>query len=252
MNHPATFSKSIMNELWALMAGEVKLRFGFPLPSDRRPLRVLDPFAGVGTIHDLDSLWARTWGVEIEMEWASLTPGNIVADSTRMPFRDEMFDIIITSPCYGNRMADKYDGKGLCQLCHGWGGIDGQDCARCKGTGRDKSTRRTYRIALDRMPTNGSAAMLQWGEKYRDLHRQAWQECHRVLARNGLMIVNVSDHIRKGERQPVVSWHVKALNRAGFAIQSIYPVETRRYRFGANQEARVDAEHIIVARASHS
>jgi hypothetical protein len=63
-----------------------------------------------------------------------------------------------------------------------------------------------------------------------------------VLRPDGYTIVNVSDHIRNKQQQPVVEWHTQTL--IGFDI----PMVTRRQRFGANANSRVKAEHIIIAR----
>jgi tRNA G10 N-methylase Trm11 len=70
--------------------------------------RVLDPFAGTGRIHELEN-W--TVGVEIEPEWATMRDGTIVANALNLPFRDASFDAVVTSPTYGNRLADHHDAR---------------------------------------------------------------------------------------------------------------------------------------------
>src|SRR5712692_2421523 len=69
-----------------------------------RSSRVLDPFAGVGGVHALgfDSV-----GVELETEWATQHPRTIVANALALPFAPGTFDAVITSPAYGNRLADR-------------------------------------------------------------------------------------------------------------------------------------------------
>ena len=58
-------------------------------------------------------------------------------------------------------------------------------------------------------------------------------------------MLNVSDHIRVGARQPVAGWHAGCLQRLGLMIVDLVPVETRRLRQGANAKARVTGELVI-------
>jgi hypothetical protein len=89
--HPAKFSDAILERVDALLSER---------DATDTPL-VLDPFAGVGKIHQLTDI--RAVGVEIEPEWATLHPDTIVANTLYLPFRDAVFDGMITSPTYGNR-----------------------------------------------------------------------------------------------------------------------------------------------------
>ncbi len=184
--------------------------------------RVLDPFAGVGGIHVLPN---PTWGVELEFEWASQHPRNIVGDALHLPFPDATFDAIATSPTYSNRMADHHEAK-------------------------DLSHRNTYRHTLGRPLSSGSSAGMQWGEAYRDFHIAAWTEAKRVLRRQGLFVLNCSDHIRKGERVEVVAWHRQALEQLNFVLCLEVEIQTQRNRQGANSNLRVPTESILVMEAS--
>lgn len=204
-NHPARYSHEVLATLDEELTGV------------HGP--VLDPFAGTGRIHTLGR--DDTFGIEIEPEWASLHPRTLQGDATALPFLDRSFGAVATSPCYGNRMADTYDG-------------------------RDGSRRHTYRIALGRPLSDGSAAGLQWGEAYRELHRRAWQEAHRILRPGGRMIVNVADHIRRGARQPVTSFHWETLQEVGFTPLRIRHVDTPGMRQGANRALRVEGEFVLV------
>lgn len=182
----------------------------------------LDPFAGLGLPALAAAAPSVTWtGVEIEPEWASQAPGTIVADATRLPFPACSFDLVVTSPAYGNRMADAYDG-------------------------RDGSKRMTYRLAKGAPLHNRSTAGAQWGTTYRALHRLAWREAFRVTRPGGIILVNVSNHVRRGQVQHVMEWHVDALASVGYRLERLVPITTRRYRHGANADARVDAEHLIL------
>lgn len=181
--------------------------------------RILDPFAGVGGIHRLATSTRVTVGVELEPEWAHQHPDTIVGNALDLSFDDHTFDAIVTSPAYANRMADTYAGDG--------------------------TTRHTYRIALDRdlHPNNGGG--MQWGDPYRELHRTAWIEALRVLKPRGRFILNISDHVRKGERQSVTAWHMATLLGLGFTFHDLVPVVTPRNRNGANSNARAAAEMVI-------
>lgn len=211
MNHPAKFSSPILDTIESIL--DTRLPHG---------ATVLDPFAGVGGIHRLER-W-NTVGVEIEPEWASTHPDTIVGDSTRLDtlFAPESIDAIVTSPAYGNRMADNYAGD------------------------RHNTRRFTYRIALGRTLDENNGAGLQWGNAYKVLHSQVWSACVNVLKPGGLMIVNVSNHIRAGVEQRVVEWHVATLLHLGLLLDEVRPVHTRRMRYGANGDRRAADEKVLV------
>lgn len=211
--HPAKFT-AVLIDKFAEILNE-------PLVID--PVRILDPFAGTGRIHLLRtySTMFETLGVEIEPEWATMHPDTVVADAHHLPFRDGWFDAIVTSPCYGNRMADHHNAK-------------------------DGSRRVTYRHLLKRPLHPNSSAQMQWGDRYRRFHVEAWEEARRVLRVDGRFVLNISDHIRKGKRQRVTAWHVDTLLGLGFELESCHRIPTPRFRFGQNASARIQYESIIV------
>jgi tRNA G10 N-methylase Trm11 len=190
---------------------------------------VLDPFAGTGRIHELgifgrpDKVPRMTVGIEIEPEWADMHPQTRVGDATFMPqFGAGTFDAIATSPAYGNRMADSYDG-------------------------RDGSKRNTYRTALGRELDPASGAGLQWGEDYRTLHDLAWKESVRVLKQGGRFVLNMKDHIRDGERVHVTDWHVANLVGVhGLTVIEARGIYTTGNGFGANGKVRIPYEEVIL------
>lgn len=204
MKHPARFSKALMPVLQAMV------------PPDEYPI-VLDPFAGTGKIHALEN---DTYGVELEHEWAFMDHRTECGDATRLRFFDESFDAVVTSPCYGNRMADHHNA-------------------------RDDSKRNTYKHVLGRDLSPGSAACMQWGPEYRELHERAWREAWRVLRPGGRIVVNIKDHIRRGKQQYVSWWHYRTLVRLGFVPYRYVWVPTPGQRQGQNGAARTSGEWVF-------
>lgn len=211
MNHPAKFSDAVL--------GEMAKR----IPNGSA---VLDPFAGVGTIHRLwdDDKDIRTFGVEIEPEWAEAHPKTQVGDATMLEFQSAMFDVVATSPTYGNRMADHHDAK-------------------------DGSKRVTYKHALGRDLSTSNTGQMQWGIDYRMMHEAAWKEVHRVLMPGGLFLLNISNHIREGKEVLVSEWHLSACFGIGFKLIEAVPIPTKRMRYGQNHGARVDHEWLFVLKS---
>jgi DNA modification methylase len=204
--HPAKFSLAVLKVIDELLDEE---------PDDAL---ILDPFAGTGRIH---TLGRNSWGLELEYEWASYWHGpTLVGDSCHLPFRSRSFDIICTSPCYGNRMADSFNAQ-------------------------DGTRRLTYHHSLGRRPSPHSSAVMQWGEGYRGFHARVWVECRRVLKSGGRFILNISDHIRAGKVQPVTRFHLTTLRGLGFHVRSFHIVPTPRMKFGTNANLRAHAEYVI-------
>ena len=117
-------------------------------------------------------------------------------------------------------MADSYDGAG--------------------------TTRHTHRIALGGELRDDNAGAMHWGSEYRSFHVAVWAEAVRVLKPGGVFVLNISDHIRGGVRQPVTAFHIDALTGAGLRLIDLEAVETPRNRNGANAAARVRHEYVIV------
>lgn len=206
MKHPAKFSDDILAAIDRALPAEG---------------RVLDPFAGTGRIHSLLTDKRFTFGVEIEKEWADMHPRTNHGSALYLPWIDNTFDAIATSPAYGNRMADKYDG-------------------------RDGSERNTYRIALGRDLDRDNGGAMQWGDEYREFHAKVWTEARRVLKPGGFLVLNMKDHIRKGQRQFVTNWHVIHLQTVlGFHEISAERIPTAGLAYGANSKVRIDYEEVV-------
>lgn len=263
--HPAKFSRKILDAIEEIVAREWEHLGGEHAP---HPVKIIDPFAGVGLVHRLADHPVmghryETVGIELEPEWAAADPRTLVGDALSLPFETGSFHAGVTSPCYGNRMADHHEARDPCKACSGEGtiervatpdevdngyelGIAFDRCSTCRGTGLSK--RNTYRHQLGRMPTPGSTAVLPWGPTYKALHRKAWDELVRVVIEDGLLVVNVSNHMILDEEQEVVEWHLNEFLVRGCRLVEARRVKTPRNGQGANGDVRVDGELVLVLR----
>lgn len=218
VKHPAKFSDPVLDRI-----GDHLYQYGWPK-------RMLDPFAGTGKVHHLAAepnydlpLRSFTVGVEIEADWANLHPCNLIADALALPFPDDTFDGMVTSPVYGNRFSDHHNA-------------------------RDGSVRRSYTHDIGHQLHPHNSGTLPWGPLYREFHDAAWTECLRVLEPEALIVVNVSNHIRRGVEQPVTEWHHNWFLDHECEVVDFDCVSTTRLRHGANREARARCENIFTVR----
>lgn len=219
VKHPATFGWNILAVLDEVTAV-------------RRDIRVvLDPFAGVGT---LAAAWEgkrypNVIGLELEPEWADQHPSTLCGSVLEVDIEwivrqgPERVDAIVTSPCYGNRMADHHEA-------------------------RDESVRHTYRHYLGHALTPGSAAAMQWGPDYMTFHRAAWQAVTPLVRDQGWFILNIKDHVRGGRVMPVSAWHRATLRSLGWKLEEDRLVGAPGQRHGENGGLRVEFEHVMVFR----
>lgn len=269
-DHPAKWSSPVVLELAEVVATE-RERQG-------HQLAVLDPFAGIGRGRLADALRpnaSEVLGVELQPEWcvdeltikgsACHLPGSGGGRAPCGPWAEDWtgrFHAVVTSPCYGNRVADHHQAADRCAKCRGTGSVQVGErgefppaiCPTCKGS--RLSWRNTYAHALRRHGADlvrGSAAGLAWGPEYRGLHKLALAEMIRVVAEGGLLAINMSNHLRTEVtggpqvEQLVVEWWLNEVIVAGCRIHEVRRVATSRNGNGANGGARVDGEVIIVA-----
>lgn len=224
VRHPARYSNELVPVLTGVLRSERdNIQRQLTTDTSYSPL-VLDPFAGTGRIHEIADLagWSSV-GVEIEPEWAEMHTSTVLGSALDLPWEGGHFDAVVTSPTYGNRFADSHNA-------------------------RDGSLRRSYTHDLGRQLHEDNSGAMQWGPRYRDFHRDAWKESVRVLRTGGILVLNISDHIRKGERQAVTGFHIRALCHLGLDVEDIDMVSTRRMRYGANSDARPIGEYVITFR----
>lgn len=242
--HPAVYSDGIVD----LFRDILDRRLGVAS-------RVVDPFAGVGGIHGLRPDY-NTLGVELEQEWAdqhmhtahgdarnllavvgwyfgfpNYGPDKSIDQSQRLAGVRSV-DAVATSCTYGNRMADSH-------------------------VATDDSKRITYTHKLGRKLTEGNSGAMQWGSAYRELHTKVWFECRCAIRPGGLLILNISNHFRKGAKGEyvladdevnVAGWHTDTITGFGFELVEAYAIPTKRMRFGANSHRRTSHEFVLVFR----
>jgi tRNA G10 N-methylase Trm11 len=207
MKHPAVFSDAVLARIAPIIAGRSN---------------ILDPFAGVGKLTEVLSPDQEFVGFEIEEEWASQNPRVTCIDAFQgMKLYNQFFDAVVTSPPYGNRMADHHEAK-------------------------DGSHRRTYRHYLGRPLHPANSGRLQWGGKYRAFHVLAWREAWRCVSRGGIFVLNVKNHIRNGKEQWVTEWHASVLSSMPRSLLKCWiTVPVHGYRYGDNR-VRIPYESILV------
>jgi tRNA G10 N-methylase Trm11 len=190
--------------------------------------RILDPFGGTGKVFLLEHWLGNVdiQAVEIEPEWAARNPRTTLGNALHLPWPDNTFDAICTSPTYGNRMADRYSST-------------------------DPSERMTYAALLERQLHPDNSGAMQWGERYWRFHTDAWKEARRVLVEGGLFVLNIKDHIRAGKLMPVTDWHAGCLRTLGFRLVEHVEIDTPAMRYGRNGELRVPYESVILFALEH-
>lgn len=208
--HPAKFSDSLIPVMARMLDGCAS---------------VLDPMAGTGKLHRIrrHGFKGRIYLSELQMKWARqgvyTHTGVVVGNALCLPFRDGAVEAICTSPAFGCRLADHHNAQ-------------------------DGSRRHGYQFYYGEPLHLDNSGLLQWGSKYREFHRLAWIECSRVPSR--VFIIDIKDHIRGGEVQPVSEWHRTTMESLGWVLREHVKVRVKGHRHGENWEKRLDHHNIFL------
>lgn len=216
--HPARYSEALIGPMVALLRPYL---LGHP--------DLYDPMAGDGEGLRViaGALDCGHFGSEIEPEF--IKNPMIVARDCRA-FADPV-EIAVTSPAYGNRMADQYLGT--------------PEERRLRDEEGVMPRRRSYAIALGRPCSDGSGAALQWGEAYRSLHGDIYRHVIHVN-RPRIFLVNITSHFRAKQYQPVAEWTLGTILSLGMVLVDFDFVETLGFRDGQNREDRVGGENLYL------
>lgn len=209
--HPAKFSKELLPVLAKYAYGDI-----------------LDPMGGTGKAGLLKSFNSNIKTVtinELEREWSEQAYENdvdtvITGDAKNL---SGLYNCIVTSPPYGNRMADNFKAS------------------------KPDSMRKRYAGDLGRTPSKGSVCCKHFGRGY----EEAMVDIYDALIANVVFerfILNVSNFIRNFKEVDVVGFYKEYFSSKGFfSLVFEEKVKTRRSRgVGANTSLRVDAENILV------
>ena len=161
---------------------------------------------------------------ELEKEWADQGIDNkvdeiIVGDAKNLSGR---YDCIVTSPPYGNRMADNFK------------------------AGKPDSMRRGYVGDLGRNVSDGSVCCKHFGKGYEEMIESIYDSILFKISFD-LFILNVSNFIRQFKEVNVIGWYKNYFKKRDFILLYEDAVNTRRQKgVGANTQLRVSHEVVMV------
>lgn len=218
--HPSQFSPEVLEVMAPILQA-------WNLP-------VHDPFAGPGVRLGrlCDELGLAFSGTEIEPEFI-VDPRVRQGDSTTTwwdsypsPLKPY---VIVTSPVYPNGMADHFHA-------------------------RDDSERHTYRQALAKIRGKDRELagnnMGRWGARSgRTAELEHFRLANSVVRHwpPAKVLLNISDFITGGKTYDLIGRWKVLLDIWDYIVTDQIPVHTRRQRKGANGDARVDHEVVLVA-----
>lgn len=213
MSHPAQFSKPIIDALRIELEGANKT--------------VFDPFAGLGVrLGELcDELGVPFLGIDIE-DWPGRDKRVWLGDATNLisyPYDDF---IIVSSPTYPNGISDHFKSN-------------------------DKSKRFTYRSALgkDLQENNTGRYSIRGGQKKWDKYWELVSKCVDCWsAKKADAYINIKGFIHKGELVDLPKLWKDLLSQRGYDIVKEIEIPCPGIRMGANREARLDNEVILVGK----
>lgn len=87
---------------------------------------------------------------------------------------------------------------------------------------------------------------MHFGQAYCEKHTRIYAHLYELLKNNGIMLINVSNFIRKGVEVNVCEWTKETIIDLGFKFVCERKISTPRMGYGANRSARVSTESILV------
>lgn len=206
--HPAKFSDVLLPHIKSLLPDNC--------------VWITDPMAGVGKVTLLGDQYKYQCN-ELESEWAKQIKG--ADEVTSIDAKDMILKpetTVVTSPPYGNRMAD---------------------CFKTKNPGSMKGR---YAGDLGRRLSKGSAASLPFGQRYKELMSVIYKELFLQMKSGQIFILNVSNFIRSNQEVNVIGFYMVLFASYGFTLDSFQSVVTPRDRGrGANAKNRVKHEVVM-------
>lgn len=161
---------------------------------------------------------------ELEREWSEQAYENGVDKVITGNAKDlgGIYDCIVTSPPYGNRMADNFKPS------------------------KPDSMRRRYVGDLGRNVSKGSVCCLHFGRGYEEEITVIFDAVIKNVCFKRF-ILNVSNFIRRYQEVDVIGWYKAYFNSRGFLLVNEQKIITRRQKgVGANTSLRVLTESVLV------
>jgi hypothetical protein len=208
--HPAKFSNELLPALAKHCYGDI-----------------IDIMAGTGKAGLLKRYNTKIKSVtinELEEEWAMQAKDNmvdtiIIGDARNL---SGWYDCIVTSPPYGNRMADNFKPS------------------------KPDSMRRRYAGDLGRNPSAGSVCCSHFGRGY-EFQMLEILSCVLKNIQHSRIVWNTSNFIRNFVEVDVFSFYNKLFISSGYSMVAHEKIETKRQKgVGANTHLRVKYEDIAV------
>ena len=210
--HPAKFSNELLPVIARYCYGDI--------------VDIMGGTGKVGLLKNYNSLIKSVCSNEIEEEWANQGAANgvdvvIVGDAR---FISGKFDCIVTSPPYGNRMADNFKPS------------------------KPDSKRSFYAGDLGRTPSKGSTSCSHFGDKYTKEMADIYENVFKNVEFD-LFILNVSNFIRQFKEVDVIAWYKEFFLFRDFVLIAEEKVRTKRQKgVGTNTLLRVETESVLVFR----
>lgn len=229
--HPAPFNEAFLRYVVSALGDQFL----------RGPMWLLDPMAGTCRLHRLQGhhgdVLVRTFCSELEPEWTEPSPDPALGFTQAgvhafQALHDRTADEklfagprwIVTSPVWGNRMADHHEAK-------------------------DESDRLTYRHRLGRPVSEGSSCSMPWGDEYRAWHTTFLRYAYETSLDGERMFIEIGDHLRTVKRTAVraqvTAWWIKAGVAAGWHLERAERLSVGRLRKGANHAVRIPYIHAL-------